>query len=188
MLNALLPASTCSPRRLSTFCPPAELQRRMTDISREFRNALGCFATGVTVVTTRDEEDAPIGLTANSFSSVSLDPPMVLWCIDKASETYDAFMASPRFAINVLPVSELHVSQAMARPGDHRLAGVAQRPGEATGMPVLEEALASFECEVAHRYDGGDHTIIVGKVLGFDYAPEGEPLLYFRGAYAALAD
>ena len=158
----------------------------MSEKSREFRNALGCFATGVTVVTTRDAEGAGVGLTANSFSSVSLDPPMVLWCIDKSSETYRAFMANDSFAINVLPFSGMEVSQAMARPGDHRLDGIGYSEGAVTGMPVLDQALSVFECAVAHRYEGGDHIIIVGEVVGFTSVSEGDPLLYFRGRYASI--
>lgn len=160
----------------------------MSDNSREFRKALGCFATGVTVVTTLDGEGEGVGLTANSFSSVSLDPPMVLWCIDKSAETYDAFMANDHFAVNVLPVSGMAVSQAMARPGDHRLDGFAHRPGDAAGMPLLDHALSVFECAVRHRYEGGDHIILVGEVLGFSSVPEGDPLLYFRGSYASIGD
>ena len=158
----------------------------MTDKDRQFRDALGCFATGVTVVTTRRADGSPVGITANSFSSVSLDPPLVLWCIDKSSDRYADFEASDHFAINVLSAEDMVVSQEMARAGANSLEEHAHVSGEAAGMPLIETALATFECAVEHRHAGGDHVILVGRVLGHTATTQGDPLLYFRGKYAAI--
>ena len=159
----------------------------MTDSSRDFRNALGCFATGVTVVTPRKADGTAVGMTANSFSSVSLDPPLVLWCIDKSSDTLADFEASDQFAINVLSAEDMNVSNEMAKPGriglEHHVTGVSAT----TGLPIVETALATFECEVEHRHPGGDHIIMVGRVVGFTSTTEGDPLLYFRSKYATAA-
>jgi len=159
----------------------------MSDKSREFRNALGCFATGVTVVTARRPDGTPIGITANSFSSVSLDPPLVLWCIDKTSDTFADFEAAEQFAINVLSAEDMNVSNEMARSGRSALDEHIQGTGEVTGLPVVETALATFECDVEHRHAGGDHVILVGRVLNFTASTDGDPLLYFRGKYATAA-
>ncbi len=158
----------------------------MTDNSREFRNALGCFATGVTVVTTRRADGVPVGITANSFSSVSLDPPLVLWCIDKSSDCFDDFQAADRFAINVLAADDMNVSNDMARTGRDGVGDHGFSDGPVLGLPVLERALAHFECEVEHRHAGGDHVILVGRVKGMQSRQDGDPLLYFRGKYAAI--
>lgn len=159
----------------------------MTDSSRDFRNALGCFATGVTVVTTRKADGTAVGMTANSFSSVSLDPPLVLWCIDKSSDTLADFEASDQFAINVLSAEDMNVSNEMAKPGRIGLEQHVTGVGATTGLPIVETALATFECEVEHRHPGGDHIIMVGRVVGFTSTTEGDPLLYFRSKYATAA-
>lgn len=158
----------------------------MTDKSREFRNALGCFATGVTVVTTRRADGASVGITASSFSSVSLDPPLVLWCIDKSSDCFDDFQSADSFAINVLAAEDMNVSNDMARTGRDGLGDHGFSDGPALGLPVLDRALANFECDVEHRHAGGDHVILVGRVKGMQWRPDGDPLLYFRGKYAAI--
>lgn len=158
----------------------------MTIDSRQFRNALGCFGTGVTVVTTQPPGAPAIGITVNSFSSVSLDPPLVLWCLDKKSNTSAVFSAAHTFAINILGVDHQEISNRLARQGEHRLDGLAFKTSE-TGLPVLEGALAVFECDVESRHDAGDHIILVGRVTGFDHAANGQPLIYYRGGYAELA-
>lgn len=152
---------------------------------RKFRNALGWFTTGVAVITTRVGGEAPIGITVNSFSSVSLDPPLVLWCLDKKSDTLDVFERTTHFTVNVLREEHQDVSSRLARKGDHSLAGMDVREGE-SGCPALVQALAHFECEVEARHDAGDHVIMVGRVVKFDYVEEGRPLLYHRGAYQIL--
>lgn len=154
--------------------------------SRQFRKALGCFATGVTAITTKIEGEAAIGITANSFSSVSLDPPLVLWCLDNGSDTFSTFERCDSFAINVLRAEQRDLSDRLARQGEHGLEGVPIRDG-VNGVPVLAEALAVFDCTVEARYDGGDHTILVGRVSRFSHAEEGEPLIYARGGYNKLA-
>ncbi|ABS64495.1 flavin reductase domain protein FMN-binding [Parvibaculum lavamentivorans DS-1] len=152
---------------------------------RKFRNALGWFATGVAVITTRVKGGEPFGITVNSFSSVSLDPPLVLWCLDKKSDTLAAFEQATHFTVNVLREEHQDLSARLARKGDHSLAGMDVREGE-SGSPALAEALAHFECEIEARHDAGDHVIMVGRVVKFDYVEEGRPLLYHRGAYQML--
>ncbi len=152
---------------------------------RKFRDALGCFATGVAVVTTATDGE-PIGLTINSFSSVSLDPPLVLWCLDKNSDTLEIFQKSKAFTVNVLRDAHMEVSNKLAKPGDHSLEGV-ETIGGVNGCPRLVQALAHFECEVDAKHDAGDHIIFVGRVLHFDRAVEGDPLVYHRGSYRALS-
>ena len=157
----------------------------MTVDPRSLRNALGTFATGVTIVTTMAKDKTPIGLTANSFTSVSLDPPLVLFCLDRRSYSYAHFEQASHFAVNVLAAEQQNVSNHFARPSEDKwkdmtldLCGV--------GVPAFKDALAVFECETHRIHDGGDHIIVVGKVLSFDYKPEGRPLLYYRGKYGKI--
>ncbi|HEX5787184.1 MAG TPA: flavin reductase family protein [Woeseiaceae bacterium] len=149
--------------------------------SAAFRRALSCFPTGVAVVTTLDAEGAPAGITVSSFNSVSLDPPLVLWSIDRQAACYEVFMNAPYFAVNVLSLAELSlVARFALREGD-KFAGLVCRRGLG-GIPVLPDFAACFECGTEHRYDGGDHTIIVGRVLAFE-DHEKEPLIVHRGRY-----
>jgi len=158
----------------------------MVDDKRKFRNALGHFATGVAVITTRVDEKAPIGITVNSFSSVSLEPPLILWSLDDKSDTLPVFNAVNCFTVNILREDHQEISNRLSRQGDHSLDGLAVRAG-ANGCPALEEALAHFECEVYARHEAGDHIIILGKVTHFEYSEDGRPLLYHRGGYQGLA-
>jgi flavin reductase (DIM6/NTAB) family NADH-FMN oxidoreductase RutF len=158
---------------------------RMNPDTRDFRNALGTFATGVTIVTTMSKDGKPIGLTANSFTSVSLDPPLVLFCLDRRAYSYGHFESASHFAVNVLAAGQEDVSSHFARPSEDKwrdmtldLCGV--------GCPAFKDALAVFECATHRIHDGGDHIIVVGKVLSFNYRPEGAPLLYYRGKYGRL--
>ena len=152
---------------------------------RELRNALGRFATGVCVITALDENNRPLGMTANSFSSVSLDPPLVLWSLQNNSEVYETF-AKPRvFAINVLASEQLDLSNQYAKKGDHLLDEAHYRIGR-TGAPVIRNALVSFECSLDATHEGGDHLIIVGRVEEMSSRPDGNPLLFFSGAYREL--
>ena len=155
------------------------------DEARKFRNALGWFTTGVAVVTTCVDGGKPIGITINSFSSVSLDPPLVLWCLDKKSDTVSIFGKATHFTVNVLREEHREISSRLARKGDHSLEEVDLVDAE-SGCPALKEALAHFECEIEARHDAGDHVIMIGRVLKFDQAEEGRPLLYHRGAYQML--
>ncbi|MDE1174439.1 MAG: flavin reductase family protein [Parvibaculaceae bacterium] len=157
----------------------------MSDEKRRFRNALGWFTTGVVVITTRIEGREPLGITVNSFSSVSLEPPLLLWCLDKGSDTLPVFERCEHFTVNILHEDHQETSNQLSRRGDHSLAGIGVRAGE-TGVPYLAEALAHFECKVYARHEAGDHIIMIGEVIGFDHKEEGRPLLYHRGAYHAL--
>jgi len=160
----------------------------MTHDTRKFRNALGCFTTGVAVITTQLEGRPPIGITVNSFSSVSLDPPLVLWSLDRKSDTLPVFEAVTSFTVNVLREDHRDISSRLAKQGDHSLEGLAVRTGVFNGCPALEDALAHFECSVEARHDGGDHIIFIGRVLHFEYSEDGRPLLYHRGSYQGLAE
>jgi 3-hydroxy-9,10-secoandrosta-1,3,5(10)-triene-9,17-dione monooxygenase reductase component len=157
---------------------------RDTTSQRSFRDALGQFATGVTVISTRDPAGMPIGITANSFNSVSLDPPMVLWSIAKGSGKRGAFEQADHFAVNVLAEDQIDLSQAFAKGGTSSFEGRDWEPGS-VGMPLLDGCAARFECRKVYQYDGGDHLIIVGEVLKFESADR-RALVYHRGRYSRL--
>ena len=153
--------------------------------SRELRNALGRFATGVCLITAVDDEGRALALTANSFSSVSLDPPLVLWNLQNNSEVYDTFARPKYFAINVLSSEQQEHSNRYAKKGDHLLAPEHFTEGK-SGAPVINAALVSFECELEARHAGGDHLIIVRRVLDMVEREDGDPLLFYAGAYREL--
>jgi flavin reductase (DIM6/NTAB) family NADH-FMN oxidoreductase RutF len=157
----------------------------MSMSSRELRNHLGRFATGITVVTTRTDEGAALGLTANSFSSVSLDPPLVLWSLQNSSEVFPHFSGARRYAINILSQEQEPLSNHYARRGDHLLVPEHCLPQD-DGSPLLRDALVSFDCALEKTYPGGDHIIILGRVVNVVSRSDGEPLLYYGGAYCAL--
>ena len=153
---------------------------------RELRDALGRFATGVCVITAVDEQQQALGMTANSFSSVSLDPPLVLWSLQNNSDVYAAF-ASPRyFAINILSSEQQPHSNQYAKKGDHLLDPAHYSSGK-YGAPIITDALVSFECELEATHEGGDHLIIVGRVRAMQQRSSGEPLLFFSGGYRELS-
>ncbi len=154
--------------------------------SMAFRQALGCFATGVTLVTTIDREGRPIAVTVNSFSSVSLEPPLVLFSLARTAARFADFETAGRFAINVLAAEQRQLSDRCARSGQDLLGGVPHRLG-AHGCPLIEGALATFECRTEARHDGGDHDIFVGAVDAITNAEADEPLLYYCGRYLAVA-
>jgi len=158
----------------------------MSQDSRAFRDALGHFATGVAIVTAAGEGGA-MGLTINSFASVSLKPPLILWSLDKASDRFAPLMKASHFAVNMLAGDARDLAQRLARKGQAGLDGAKVRAG-AHGVPLLEDAIAHFECSVEHRYEGGDHIIFVGRVLAFDHRSHGDPLIYYRGRYRALSE
>jgi flavin reductase (DIM6/NTAB) family NADH-FMN oxidoreductase RutF len=157
----------------------------MTD-TRAFRRALGQFPTGVAVVTTHPDGRSPMGITVNSFTSVSLEPPLVLWCMDKKSDRHTAFASASGFVISILGTAHEEVSSRLAKPGAHSLDGIALRDTD-LGPPALADALAVFECEAHARHDEGDHTIILGRVVRFAQHEAGAPLVFFNGRYSALA-
>ncbi|MDT9633595.1 flavin oxidoreductase [Pseudomonas sp. JV449] len=151
---------------------------------RAFRRALGNFATGVTVVTAADASGRKVGVTANSFNSVSLDPPLVLWSIDKRSSSHGVFEEASHFAVNVLAADQIDLSNNFARPKDDRFADIAYEPGEG-GAPVFADCAARFHCEKYQQVDGGDHWIMIGRVVAFDDFGR-SPLLYHQGAYSMV--
>ena len=157
----------------------------MTIDARELRNSLGCFATGVCVITAVDADGDAVGITANSFSSVSIDPPLVLWCLQNGSDTYDTYATPRYFAINVLASEQLALSTECARRGDHKLAPEHYRLGR-NGAPIIRDALVSFECELEATHEGGDHLIIVGRVRDLQSRPTGDPLVFYAGGYREL--
>ncbi|MGB3279318.1 MAG: flavin reductase family protein [Pseudorhodobacter sp.] len=134
---------------------------------RALRNAFGTFMTGVTVVTAHDENGAPLGFTANSFTSVSIDPPLVLVCLANSSQNYDALVAAPGFAVNILAETQIAVSNTFARKVDDRFASVAWRKGP-NGAPILNGVSAWFDCRMFKTVDAGDHVILIGEVMAFD--------------------
>lgn len=148
----------------------------------QFRAALGMFATGVTVVTARTAQDELVGLTINSFNSVSLEPPLVLWSLSRRSMSLEAFSAATHYAVNVLAAEQQELALRFAAPVGDRWAGTAWRPG-VTGAPLIDGAVAHFECFNKSRYEEGDHVIFVGRVAHCDHRPEAAPLLFHGGRF-----
>jgi flavin reductase (DIM6/NTAB) family NADH-FMN oxidoreductase RutF len=158
----------------------------MTFDVRAFRYALGSFPTGVAVVTTAASAEHHLGITVNSFTSVSLDPPLVLWCMDKKSDRYHAFTKAASYTVSILGTEHQDVSSRLAKQGQHSLDGIALLPTE-LGPPALAEALAIFECRAEAVHDAGDHAILIGRVVHFSRHEAGAPLVFFRGKYGSLA-
>jgi flavin reductase (DIM6/NTAB) family NADH-FMN oxidoreductase RutF len=150
----------------------------------EFRQLLGRFATGVTVLTVTGPGGQPVGMTANSLASVSLEPPLLSVCVDRTTEMHDLILAAPRFVVNVLESRQEALSRRFADKHEDRFDGVGYRLTP-EGLVLLEGALAYIECERVAQYPGGDHSIVIGRVIGGSTG-EGRPLLYYRGGYAAL--
>ncbi len=153
--------------------------------SRMLRDGLGKFATGVTVVTCQGP-DGPVGITANSFSSVSLEPPLVLWNIAKVSNSLQAFLDADYFAVNVLAADQESLSVHFAQASRPSFDGIAHE-ASSSGVPLLAGTLACFECRTHEIHDCGDHHIIVGEIERFS-AGDGNPLLFFSGRYTTTAD
>jgi flavin reductase (DIM6/NTAB) family NADH-FMN oxidoreductase RutF len=153
--------------------------------SRSLRDALGEFATGVAVVTTRDADGRPVGVTINSFASVSLDPPLVLWSLGLKSPTLAAFESCSHYAVNVLAADQVEFSQRFSQPMDDRFAGIGMEVG-AGGTPLLPGCSAWFECRNEMRHPGGDHVILVGYVESFCRESK-PPLVFHGGRYRELA-
>jgi flavin reductase (DIM6/NTAB) family NADH-FMN oxidoreductase RutF/pimeloyl-ACP methyl ester carboxylesterase len=161
------------------------MQYRSGSDPRSLRNALGCFATGVTVISAFATNGRPIGLTANSFTSVSLDPPLVAVCIAHESETGNLLKHASSFAINVLQVGQQAISNQFAGKSDDRFENAPWEKGE-FGVPIFPNSLCIFECAQHAIHEGGDHFILVGKVRKATYEPRHDPLLFFRGGYRRL--
>ena len=154
------------------------------DKTRNLRQALGSFPTGVTVVSCLDKNKNPLGFTANSFTSVSLDPQLISICIDKESFNIDSFSITKHFAVSVLSEDQQSISTTFATPNEDRFQNVEWRT-EDTGSPIIENAVAWFDCNTRQVIDAGDHLIIIGEIIAFDSSPK-TPLMYLRGNYVNL--
>jgi flavin reductase (DIM6/NTAB) family NADH-FMN oxidoreductase RutF len=148
---------------------------------RDFRNALGTYATGVTIITAAGTDGSPYGLTCNSFASVSLNPPLVLWSLGTFSQGLSIFQNASHFAVNVLGASQQALATRFAKSSDDKFAGVEWAPGLGNA-PLLADSVANFQCRAANRYYGGDHVIFLGAVEAYSYNRQ-EPLLFARGGY-----
>lgn len=152
---------------------------------RTLRDAMGCFATGITVLTTRDRQGQPVGLTANSFTSVSLDPPLVLLCLAKTARSLPAFQQGTAFAVNILHMGQQPISNLFASKGKDRFAATEWETWD-QDVPIISNSLASFECLRANEIEQGDHFILVGEVVRARFHRHRDPLLYYGGKYRRL--
>jgi len=153
--------------------------------SRSFRDALGAFATGVTVITARSDDGGDVGITVNSFSSVSLEPPLVLWSLGREAQSFDSFFSAEYYVIHVLAEDQQALSNHFATKSNDKFAGLTLGRND-NGIALLEGCVARFDCKTAFRYDGGDHVIIVGEVLHIENTAA-PPLVFHRGSYRRLA-
>lgn len=151
----------------------------------DFRRALGQFPTGVTVITALADSGEPVGMTASSFNTVSLDPPLLLWSVDRDGQSASTFIEAKHFAVNVLSESQIELSNRFAATAEDRFAGLPWRKGVG-GSPLLESCAAVFECKTWNVYEGGDHMIIVGEVLNYEYDALSSPLAFSQGNYAQI--
>ena len=162
--------------------PPLEVQSTID--ARDFRTALGNYATGVTVITAQTGDKHIVGLTCNSFASVSLNPAMVLWSLGILSPSMQAFQEATHFAVNVLGAHQIQLAQQFARSSTDKFAGVTWRPGLG-GAPVIDDCVAQFQCSNAARYYGGDHVIFLGAVEAFAHVRKA-PLLFAQGVFGSF--
>jgi flavin reductase (DIM6/NTAB) family NADH-FMN oxidoreductase RutF len=153
---------------------------------RDFRNALGTFATGVTIVTAMPANGRPYGITCNSFASVSLNPPLVLWSLGTFSQGLTIFQNASYFAVNVLGASQQALASQFAKSSVDKFAGVSWAPGLGNA-PVIADCVANFQCRAVNRYYGGDHVIFLGAVEAYSYNRR-EPLLFARGSFGRFLD
>lgn len=151
----------------------------------DLRSSLGCFATGVTIVTAPTPAGPPVGLTVSSFNSVSLDPPLILFSIGRMVHSLPDLERAPAFAVNVLAADHEELSRRFARASTAKWDGIDYAIGH-DGVPLLPDALATFECRHYAVHDGGDHRIFIGEVVRHRSDPDLDPLLFFRGGYAAV--
>jgi flavin reductase (DIM6/NTAB) family NADH-FMN oxidoreductase RutF len=159
---------------------PEGLEEATIDQAR-FRQVLGHFATGVTVVTAL-HEGAPAGLSVSSFTSLSLDPPLVAICVARRSRSWPRIRAAGRFCVNVLAEDQETLSRVFATAGPDKFRGIGWRPAP-SGAPILTGVLAWIDCALHAEYDGGDHILVVGRVLELEAAHHGGPLIFYRGGY-----
>ena len=163
------------------MAPPKRAQAPAFE-SGDFRAALAMFATGVTIVTARDAQGAPIGLTANSFNSVSLEPPLVLWSLSRQAGSMPAFERGSHYAVHILAADQHALAERFASKAVDRFAGVAWRDSSA-GVPLLDGSAAVFECFNRSRYEEGDHVIFVGEVERCERRTGAQPLIFHGGRY-----
>jgi len=160
----------------------------MSFTSREFRDALGLFPTGIAVVTAATDDGSIGGLTVNSFTSVSLDPPLILVSLARTIASFPIFERATHFAVSLLREEQRHVSATFAKSDLAKWQAGHHRAGTAVAAPIIHPNLAAFECETYARHDGGDHLLLLGRVLRLESASEGSrPLLYYRGQYRELS-
>jgi flavin reductase (DIM6/NTAB) family NADH-FMN oxidoreductase RutF len=152
---------------------------------REIRNLLGQFATGVTVITTRSKQGRKVGMTANSFSSLSLDPPLILWSLSKTAPSLSDFVEAEHFAIHMLAQEHHLLSGHFAKASVDKFAGIAHRDSD-VGVPILEDVLATLVCRNVTQYEGGDHLIFIGQIEQYQQR-QGEPLVFHAGKYRVAA-
>jgi len=152
---------------------------------RAFRDAMGCFASAVTVISTTTADGQAVGVTVNSFNSVSLEPPLVLFCLGREASNFDHFLASGRFAVNILRQDQDQVSSGFASDGGNFFQTMDNDVSE-LGNPLVPNALAMFDCEIEAVHEGGDHVIMIGRVNELRHDPDGDPLLYYRGRYSSV--
>ena len=173
---------TDAPKHPTDPDPANELASDSSPIDpRDFRKALGTYATGVTIITAAGADGKPYGLTCNSFASVSLNPPLVLWSLVIFSQSMTVFQNASHFAVNVLGASQQALATKFAKSSDDKFAGVEWTPGLGNA-PILADSVANFQCRAASRYYGGDHVIFLGAVEAYSYNRQ-EPLLFARGGY-----
>lgn len=161
----------------------------MSPESRLLRDALGLFVTGVTVITARSAEGEPVGVTANSFNSVSLDPPLILWSLALNARSRPVFEAAEYFAVHILHDEQSELAECFARAGHDKFGGL-ELGGTADGPPLLDNCAARLDCRTYARHPGGDHIVIFGEVMEFVIEKDAstQPLVYHGGRYAALTD
>ena len=173
---------TAAPKHPHDPDPANELASGSSAIDpRDFRNALGSYATGVTVITAAAPDGKPYGLTCNSFASVSLNPPLVLWSLGMFSQGLSIFQNASHFTVNVLGAPQQALAAKFAKSSEDKFAGVEWTPGLGDA-PILADSVANFQCRAAGRYYGGDHVIFLGAVEAYAYTRQ-EPLLFARGGY-----
>lgn len=154
--------------------------------STQLRRCLGSFVTGVTVITALDLDGQPEGITANSFGSLSLDPPLIVWSLRLKARSFETYKNATRFAVNILAQDQVDISNRFASSAPHRFEGIPHRPGLGN-VPLIDDCVAHLECALAHVYPGGDHVLFIGRVLRFT-STDKAPLAYGNGAYKSVAN
>jgi flavin reductase (DIM6/NTAB) family NADH-FMN oxidoreductase RutF len=153
--------------------------------SARYRQIMGHFCTGVTIITAMDDGE-PVGLTAQSFTSLSLEPPLILFCPGLTSSTWPRIKSAGQFCVNILGEQQEAVCRTFAVSGADKFAETAWTPSDVTGAPVLDDVLAWVDCTLESEHDGGDHVIVVGRVVDLSLEQEGKPLLFYRGGFGTF--